>query len=133
MAIAAAPQMNATDEPEVEEGNSSEYMKIKLLGIFVLAGVVVLLIFGYLIFTFRRGGMIPLEAMQTQFGTWGQPDICSCLGYRDWLNVLNSAVAYPHETDTSMPGEGGGLSPTWPLLSPQTMCSASTPLISVMP
>ncbi|NWY12103.1 PDCD1 protein, partial [Aphelocoma coerulescens] len=72
--VTAAPQMNATDEPEMEEGNPSEHIKAMLLGILLLAGVVVLLIFGYLTFTYRRGGMIPLEAMQTQFGTWAQPD-----------------------------------------------------------
>ncbi|NXA67020.1 PDCD1 protein, partial [Mohoua ochrocephala] len=72
--VTAAPQMNATDEPEMEEGNPSEHIKAMLLVILLLAGVVVLLIFGYLIFTYRRGGMIPLEAMQTQFGTWAQPD-----------------------------------------------------------
>ncbi|NWI72847.1 PDCD1 protein, partial [Dryoscopus gambensis] len=53
--VIAAPQMNATDEPEMEEGNPSEYIKVMLLGILLLAGVVVLLIFGYLTFTFRRG------------------------------------------------------------------------------
>lgn len=58
--------MNATDEPDMEEGNPSEHIKAMLLGILLLAGVVVLLIFGYLTFTYRRGGMIPLEAMQTQ-------------------------------------------------------------------
>lgn len=80
--------MNATDEPEMEEGNSSEHVKAMLLGILLLAGVAVLLIFGYLTLMYRRGGMTPLEAMETQFGTWGQPDVCSCLGYMDWFNVL---------------------------------------------
>ncbi|XP_032924810.1 programmed cell death protein 1 [Catharus ustulatus] len=55
--VTAAPQMNATDEPEMEEGNPSEHIKVMLLGILVLAGVAVLLIFGYLIFTFRRGDL----------------------------------------------------------------------------
>ncbi|NXU42044.1 PDCD1 protein, partial [Drymodes brunneopygia] len=63
--VTAAPQMNATDEPEMEEGNPSEHIKAMLLGILLLAGVVVLLIFGYLTFTYRRGGMIRLEALQT--------------------------------------------------------------------
>ncbi|NXT61175.1 PDCD1 protein, partial [Chaetops frenatus] len=71
--VTAAPQMNATDEPEMEEGSPSEHIKAMLLGILLLAGVVVLLVFGYLTFTYSRGGMIPLEAMQAQFGTWGQP------------------------------------------------------------
>ncbi|NXO64945.1 PDCD1 protein, partial [Phainopepla nitens] len=75
--VTAAPQMNATDEPEMEEGNPSEHIKAMLLGILLLAGVVVLLIFGYLTFTYRRGGMIPLEAMQTQFGTWEKPPVVS--------------------------------------------------------
>ncbi|NXA00645.1 PDCD1 protein, partial [Nesospiza acunhae] len=71
--VTAAPHVNATDEPEMEEGNPSEHIKAMLLGILLLAGVVVLLIFGYLTFTYRRGGMIPLEATQTQFRTWEKP------------------------------------------------------------
>ncbi|NXN85687.1 PDCD1 protein, partial [Bombycilla garrulus] len=53
--VTAAPQMNATDEPEMEEDNPSEHIKAMFLGILLLAGVVVLLVFGYLTFTFRRG------------------------------------------------------------------------------
>ncbi|NXS80637.1 PDCD1 protein, partial [Erpornis zantholeuca] len=53
--VTAVPQMNATDEPEMEEGTPSEHIKAMLLGILLLAGVVVLLIFGYLTFTYRRG------------------------------------------------------------------------------
>ncbi|NXM14595.1 PDCD1 protein, partial [Ploceus nigricollis] len=53
--VRAAPQINATDEPEMEEGNPSEHIKAMLLGILLLAGVVVLLIFGYLTFMYRRG------------------------------------------------------------------------------
>ncbi|XP_062354848.1 programmed cell death protein 1 [Cinclus cinclus] len=53
--VTAVPPMNATDEEEMEEGSPSEHIKAMLLGILVLAGVVVLLIFGYLIFTYRRG------------------------------------------------------------------------------
>ncbi|XP_063264050.1 programmed cell death protein 1 isoform X1 [Prinia subflava] len=53
--IVTAPQVNATDEPKMEEGNSSEHVKAMLLGILLLAGVVVLLIFGYLTLTYRRG------------------------------------------------------------------------------
>ncbi|NXD38500.1 PDCD1 protein, partial [Copsychus sechellarum] len=75
--VTAAPQMNATDKPEMEEGSPSEHIKAVLLGILVLAGVVVLLVFGYLIFMYRRGGMIPLEALQTQFGTWEKPPVVS--------------------------------------------------------
>ncbi|NWY66075.1 PDCD1 protein, partial [Erithacus rubecula] len=74
--VTAAPQMNATDEPEMEEGSPSEHIKAMLLGILVLAGVVVLLIFSYLIFTHRRGGMIPLEALQTRLGP-GKPPVVS--------------------------------------------------------
>ncbi|NWR47106.1 PDCD1 protein, partial [Regulus satrapa] len=75
--ITAAPQMNATDEPETEKGNSSEHIKAVLLGILLLAGVVVLLVFGCLTFMYRRGGMTPLEAMQTQFGAWERPPVVS--------------------------------------------------------
>ncbi|NWU04265.1 PDCD1 protein, partial [Urocynchramus pylzowi] len=59
--VTAAPQMNATDEhssplpPEMEEGSPSEHIKAMLLGMLLLAGVVALLIFGYLTFTYRRG------------------------------------------------------------------------------
>ncbi|NXR74270.1 PDCD1 protein, partial [Pycnonotus jocosus] len=53
--VTAAPQMNATDEPEMEEGNPSEHVKAMLLGILLLAGVAVLLIFGYLTLMYRRG------------------------------------------------------------------------------
>ncbi|NXB63613.1 PDCD1 protein, partial [Struthidea cinerea] len=53
--VTAAPQMNATDEPDMEEGNPSEHIKAMLLGILLLAGVIVLLIFGYLTFMCRRG------------------------------------------------------------------------------
>ncbi|NWU19610.1 PDCD1 protein, partial [Dyaphorophyia castanea] len=53
--VTAAPRMNATEEPKMEEGNLSEHIKVMLLGILLLAGVVVLLIFGYLTFTYRRG------------------------------------------------------------------------------
>ncbi|NXU69057.1 PDCD1 protein, partial [Horornis vulcanius] len=75
--VTAAPQMNATDEPEMEEGSSSEHVKAMLLGILLLAGVAVLLIFGYLVLMYRRGGMTPLEAMQTQFGAWEKPPVVS--------------------------------------------------------
>ncbi|XP_064241680.1 programmed cell death protein 1 isoform X1 [Passer domesticus] len=53
--VTAAPQVNATDEPEMEEGSPSEDIKAMLLGILLLAGVIVLLIFGYLTFTYRKG------------------------------------------------------------------------------
>ncbi|NWT60150.1 PDCD1 protein, partial [Erythrocercus mccallii] len=53
--VTAAPQMNATDEPEMEEGNPSEHVKAMLLGILLLAGVAVLLIFGHLVLMYRRG------------------------------------------------------------------------------
>ncbi|NXB25776.1 PDCD1 protein, partial [Rhagologus leucostigma] len=53
--VTAAPQMNATDEPEMEEGNPSGHIKAMFLGILLLAGVVALLIFGYLTFMYRRG------------------------------------------------------------------------------
>ncbi|NXB72355.1 PDCD1 protein, partial [Donacobius atricapilla] len=75
--VTAAPQMNATDERETEEGNPSENVKAMLLGIILLAGVVVLLIFGYLTLMYRRGGMTPLEAMQTQSGNWEKPPVVS--------------------------------------------------------
>ncbi|KAJ7421258.1 programmed cell death protein 1 [Pitangus sulphuratus] len=53
--VTAAPEMNPTEEPEIEEGNLSDHIKAMLLGILLLAGVVLLLIFGYLTITYRRG------------------------------------------------------------------------------
>ncbi|NWV15140.1 PDCD1 protein, partial [Ptilonorhynchus violaceus] len=55
LVVTAAPQMNATEEPEIEEGSPSDHIKAMLLGILLLAGVVVLLIFGYLTFIYKRG------------------------------------------------------------------------------
>lgn len=126
MAIAAAPEkVNATDEPAMEEGNPPDHIKAVLLGILLLAGAVVLLIFGYLTVTYRRGGTIPCGGHAAPrgwglpwdlmgdahpanpVGTGGQADACSSLGYTGWFNVLNSAVAHPHGTGISMPrGEG---------------------------
>ncbi|NXT19766.1 PDCD1 protein, partial [Syrrhaptes paradoxus] len=57
LVVTEAPEkVNATDEPEMEEGNPLDYIKAVLLGILLLAGAVLLLIFGYLIITYRRGG-----------------------------------------------------------------------------
>ncbi|NWV35896.1 PDCD1 protein, partial [Grantiella picta] len=67
--VTAAPQMNATEEPEMEDGNPLEHIKVLFLGILLLAGVVVLLIFGYLTFTYRRGG--------------------ACAGHGVYLRMLN--------------------------------------------
>ncbi|XP_054061154.1 programmed cell death protein 1 isoform X2 [Rissa tridactyla] len=56
LVVTAAPEKtNATEEPEMEEGNSPDHIKAVLLGILLLAGVVILLIFGYLTITYRRG------------------------------------------------------------------------------
>ncbi|KFQ52098.1 Programmed cell death protein 1, partial [Nestor notabilis] len=54
---AASEKVNATDEPEMEESNPPDYIKAMLLGILLLVGVVVLLIFGYLTIMNRRGGV----------------------------------------------------------------------------
>ncbi|NXW65358.1 PDCD1 protein, partial [Eurystomus gularis] len=56
LVVTAAPEkMNATDEPEIDESNSPDHIKAVLLGILLLAGVVVLLIFTYLTVTYKRG------------------------------------------------------------------------------
>ncbi|NXH09828.1 PDCD1 protein, partial [Bucco capensis] len=55
MVKAAPEKTNTTKEPEVEEGNPLDHMKAILLGILLLAGVVVLLMFGYLTAMYRRG------------------------------------------------------------------------------
>ncbi|NWR58745.1 PDCD1 protein, partial [Bucorvus abyssinicus] len=60
LVVTAAPEKtNATDEPEMEEGNTPDHIKATLLGILLLVGAVVLLIFGYVTITYKRGGMIP--------------------------------------------------------------------------
>ncbi|KFQ29944.1 Programmed cell death protein 1, partial [Mesitornis unicolor] len=56
LVVTAAPEKtNATDEPEMEEGNPLDHIKAVVLGILLLAGAVVLLILGYLTFTHRKG------------------------------------------------------------------------------
>ncbi|NXI60322.1 PDCD1 protein, partial [Chloroceryle aenea] len=56
LVVTEAPaKKNATDEPEMKEGNPPDHIKAVLLGILLLAGVVVLLIFSYLTVTYRRG------------------------------------------------------------------------------
>ncbi|NWI49918.1 PDCD1 protein, partial [Calyptomena viridis] len=59
--VTAVPEMNATEEPDTEEGSPSDHIKAMLLGILLLAGVVVLLIFGYLTVTYRRGVSLQKE------------------------------------------------------------------------
>ncbi|NXE04848.1 PDCD1 protein, partial [Lophotis ruficrista] len=62
LVVTAAPEKtNSTDDSETEEGNPTDRVKAMVLGILLLVGVVVLLIFGYLTVTYRRGGMIPRE------------------------------------------------------------------------
>ncbi|KFO86588.1 Programmed cell death protein 1, partial [Buceros rhinoceros silvestris] len=56
LVVTAAPEKtNATDEPEVEEGNTPDHIKATFLGILLLVGAVVLLVFGYVTVTYRRG------------------------------------------------------------------------------
>ncbi|NXL31457.1 PDCD1 protein, partial [Glaucidium brasilianum] len=77
LVVTAAPEkMNATDEPEMEEGNPPDYIKAVLLGLLLLAGVVVLLMFGYLTVTYRRGGMIPCGDRALLRG-WEKPPMVS--------------------------------------------------------
>ncbi|NXI43592.1 PDCD1 protein, partial [Galbula dea] len=55
LVVTAAPaKTNTTNAPEVEEGIPLENTKAVLLGILLLDGVVVLLMFGYLTVTYRR-------------------------------------------------------------------------------
>lgn len=86
MPIAAAPQINATDEPEIEEGNPSEHINAMLLGILLLAGVIVLLIFGYLTFTYRRGGMIPWRPRKPSLGPGVTP--MSAAAWGTWTGSM---------------------------------------------
>ncbi|XP_030311735.1 programmed cell death protein 1 isoform X1 [Calypte anna] len=56
--VTAAPEkINATDEPDMEEGKPLDHIKTILLSILLQAGAVVLLVFGYLIVMYRRGGV----------------------------------------------------------------------------
>ncbi|XP_068810757.1 programmed cell death protein 1 isoform X2 [Struthio camelus] len=55
LVVTAPEKTNGTDEPQIEEGNPPEHIKAVLVGILLLVGAVVLLIFGYLTVTYRRG------------------------------------------------------------------------------
>ncbi|NXI71201.1 PDCD1 protein, partial [Anseranas semipalmata] len=56
LVVTAAPEkVNTTDEPDMEESSPLDHIKAMLLGILLLAGVIVLLVFGYCIITYRRG------------------------------------------------------------------------------
>ncbi|KGL81011.1 Programmed cell death protein 1, partial [Tinamus guttatus] len=53
----ALEKTSATDEPYTDDGNTPDYTKAVLMGILLLAGAFVLLIFGYLTVVYRRGSM----------------------------------------------------------------------------
>ncbi|XP_068020064.1 programmed cell death protein 1 isoform X1 [Melanerpes formicivorus] len=56
LVVTAAPEStNPTEEPELEEGNPPDHTKAVLLSILLLAGLVVLLVFGYITVMHRRG------------------------------------------------------------------------------
>lgn len=106
MAIAAALEMtNPTDKPEIEEGSPPDHIKPVLLSILLLAGLVVLLIFGYITVVHRRGGMmscggrgLPGDLMVDAHPadpaeTCSQTGARNSLGYRSWFNVLSSVTA----------------------------------------
>ncbi|NXA30369.1 PDCD1 protein, partial [Ibidorhyncha struthersii] len=77
LVVTAAPEKtNTTDEPEMEEGNPPDHIKAVLLGILLLTGAVVLLIFGYLTVTYRRGGMIPCGSCAAP-RAWEKPAVVS--------------------------------------------------------
>ncbi|NXN09108.1 PDCD1 protein, partial [Indicator maculatus] len=60
LVVTAAPEnTNPTDEPEMEEGSPPDHIKAVLLSILLLAGLVVLLVFGYITVMHRRGGTMP--------------------------------------------------------------------------
>ncbi|NXE51760.1 PDCD1 protein, partial [Casuarius casuarius] len=64
LVVTAAPEKtNATDEPQTEEGDPPDHIKAVLVGILLLVGAVVLLIFGYLTVTYRRGGKNTLRTL----------------------------------------------------------------------
>ncbi|NXU91560.1 PDCD1 protein, partial [Xiphorhynchus elegans] len=65
LVVTAAPEMSPTEEPETEESNPSEHIKTMLLGILLLAGVVLLLIFGYITIMHRRGEIPPVVSIST--------------------------------------------------------------------
>jgi len=89
MAITAAPEKtSATDAPDTEESNNLDHIKALLLGTLMLAGVVVLLIFGYLTVTYRRGGMNPYGGCATS-RSWGLP------GYLTGLCLANKPSLKP--------------------------------------
>ncbi|KAM4659763.1 programmed cell death protein 1 isoform 1-T1 [Amazona ochrocephala] len=66
LVVTAAPEkMNATDGPTMEESSLSGYIKATLLGILLLVGAVVLLIFGYVTITYRRGDVQKPQSEKT--------------------------------------------------------------------
>ncbi|NWZ55341.1 PDCD1 protein, partial [Haliaeetus albicilla] len=77
LVVTAAPEKtNATDEPEMEEGSAPNHSRAVLVGILLLTGAVVLLIFGYLTVTYRRGGTIPHRDHAALRG-WEKPPMVS--------------------------------------------------------
>lgn len=54
----------------MEESNTPDHIKATLLGVLLLVGAIVLLIFGYITVTYRRGGMISHRASAVPSG-WG--------------------------------------------------------------
>ncbi|NXF82581.1 PDCD1 protein, partial [Sclerurus mexicanus] len=66
LVVTAAPEMSPTEDPETEETNPSDHIKTMLLGILLLAGVVLLLIFSYLTITYRRGDVQKPPSENTQ-------------------------------------------------------------------
>ncbi|NXL60471.1 PDCD1 protein, partial [Chordeiles acutipennis] len=77
LVVTAAPEKTtATDEPEMDEGNPPDHVKALLLGILLLCGVVLLLIFGCFIVTCRRGGTIPRGGRAAPRG-WEKPPMVS--------------------------------------------------------
>ncbi|NXW21038.1 PDCD1 protein, partial [Circaetus pectoralis] len=77
LVVTAAPEKtNATDEPEMEEGSAPNHSRAVLVGILLLTGAVVLLIFGYLTVTYRRGGTIPHREHAALRG-WEKPPMVS--------------------------------------------------------
>lgn len=56
-ALAAAPEkINITEEPGVEDSSPPSHIKAVILGVLLLGCVVVLVVLGYCLVTYRRGG-----------------------------------------------------------------------------
>lgn len=70
--LAAAPEkINTTEEPGMEDSSPPSHIKAVILGVLLLGCVVVLVVLGYCIVTYRRGGGEPGDPARRAEGPGG--------------------------------------------------------------